>query len=80
MGKGKAGQPPGIWLKKAIKAQGESFTSTAQKLGKSKDKLDEHSQNKGKLGFDSLVELAKLYPTLNMRYILTGEGSPLLTP
>jgi hypothetical protein len=69
----------GIWLKEAIKAQGESFVSTAEKLGLSRpDKFTNHSTDKNYLNFESLVEVFALYPTMNARYVFTGEGNPIL--
>ncbi|GAB3994702.1 hypothetical protein GCM10028807_32910 [Spirosoma daeguense] len=79
MTKGKAGEPPGIWLKNAIQAQGKTLKEVSEMMGYvTPSKYDKHSQNKKKIGFDSLAELAHAFPTMNMRYVLTGEGSPIL--
>ena len=75
------GVAQGKWLKVAIKAQGETFVSTAQKLGIARpQKFTNHATDKSYLSFESLVEVFTLYPTMNARYVFTGEGDPVLKP
>jgi hypothetical protein len=72
------GVADGELLKKAIKAQGETFRSTADKMGLVRpDKFTNHATDKSYLNFESIVELLTLYPSMNARYIFTGEGEPV---
>ena len=69
----------GVWLKKAVKAQGKTYRQTAEAMGLARaDKFTSHTTNKSYLNAESLAQLALLFPTMNMRFVLTGEGSPLL--
>jgi plasmid maintenance system antidote protein VapI len=68
----------GEWLERAFRAQGVSIYRTAKTLAIRPDKYYNHISGKAHLSAESLAELALLYPTMNIKYILTGEGSPLL--
>lgn len=72
----------GEWLLIALKAQGESQASAATRLGKAKTYFTRHIKNRSYLNSESLSELATAFPSMNMRFVLTGQGEPVtpLTP
>ncbi len=67
----------GRWLKTALDAQRVGVHATARALGHIHHKYYRHINNHSYLNAQSMVELLLLYPTMNARYILTGEGSPV---
>ncbi|UFH53147.1 helix-turn-helix transcriptional regulator [Spirosoma sp. KNUC1025] len=66
----------GKWLKEALAQQGISVYRLAKELGYSREKFYRHINNRTYLSSESLGELARKFPSMNMRYVLTGEGSP----
>lgn len=69
----------GKWLKEAIEAQGTTINAYATGKGQDPEKYYRHVRSpKSKLNAESLAELAIDFPTLNLRYVLTGEGNPLI--
>ena len=78
MGNENTGEINGEWLLLALIALGESQASAAAKMGKGRGHFTKHLNGSSFLKADSLALLARTFPTLNIRYVLTGEGSPLL--
>ncbi|QJW92019.1 hypothetical protein HNV11_22855 [Spirosoma taeanense] len=69
----------GKWLEDAFKALGVTAYKVCKQLEQDRpDKYYQHFKGRSFLNSESLAELARLYPKLNIRYILTGEDSPLL--
>lgn len=72
-------QVKGEWLRIALKAMGVRVIEAALTIGLSEARrLHQHMSDKSHLGCEHLAALARVYPQLNIRYVLTGEGSPLL--
>jgi plasmid maintenance system antidote protein VapI len=67
----------GKWLKEALAAQEITVYRLAKELGYSREKFYRHIGNKTYLSSESLAEIAAKFPTMNMRYVLTGEGAPI---
>lgn len=67
----------GKWLKEALAAQDISVYRLAKEMGYSREKFYRHIGNKTYLSSESLAEIATKFPTMNMRYVLTGEGTPI---
>lgn len=74
------GRVDGSWLLIAIEAQGETQASAARQIGKRRDFFNEHIKGGIKLKSESLAMLARAFPTMNMRFVLTGQGDPITTP
>lgn len=68
----------GKWLKQALDESGVSIYSIAKTLGIKPDKYYRHINDKNYLSGESLAMVAKLVPSINLHYVLTGEGTPLL--
>lgn len=68
----------GKWLKEALAAQDMSVYRLAKELGYSREKFYRHIGNKTYLSSESLAELASKFPTMNIRYVLTGEGKSVV--
>ncbi|GAB4018431.1 helix-turn-helix domain-containing protein [Spirosoma koreense] len=68
----------GKWLKEALAKQEVTVYRLAKELGYSREKFYRHVNNKTYLSSESLAEIARKFPSMNMRYVLTGEGSPTL--
>lgn len=69
----------GEWLKQAIEAQGTTINAYAISKGLDPEKFYRHVRSpKSKINAESLAELALDFPTLNIRFVLTGQGSPVL--
>ncbi|GAB3792597.1 hypothetical protein GCM10028819_03080 [Spirosoma humi] len=68
----------GKWLKEALAAQEVSVYRLAKEMGYSREKFYRHIGNKTYLSSESLAEIATKFPTMNMRYVLTGEGTPVM--
>jgi hypothetical protein len=73
------GKVDGAWLLTGIKALGESQSSAALAMGKRRDYFQKHIKNETYFNAESLAEIARTFPRLNIRYVLTGEGSPTVT-
>ena len=69
----------GKWLKEALAAQDISVYRLAKEMGYSREKFYRHIGNKTYLSSESLAEIATKFPTMNMRYVLTGEGTPMMS-
>lgn len=69
----------GKWLKEALAKQGVSVYRLAKELGISREKFYRHIGNKTYLSSESLAAIARLYPSMNIRYVLTGEGVPIIS-
>lgn len=69
----------GKWLKEALAAQEVSVYRLAKEMGYSREKFYRHIGNKTYLSSESLAEIATKFPTMNMRYVLTGEGTPTIS-
>ena len=69
----------GHWLKVALDAQKVTPYVAAKRMDNSgrADKIYNHISNKFHLSAESIAKLAHAFPTLNVRYVLTGEGSPI---
>jgi len=76
--KEKKGDIQGRWLKEALAKQEITVYRLAKELGYSREKFYRHIGNKTYLSSESLGEIARKFPSMNMRYVLTGEGSPSL--
>ncbi|MBD2755926.1 helix-turn-helix domain-containing protein [Spirosoma validum] len=68
----------GKWLREALAKQGVTVYRLAKELGYSREKFYRHINNKTYLSSESLAEIARKFPTMNMRFVLTGEGTPTL--
>lgn len=68
----------GKWLKEALAAQDMSVYRLAKELGYSREKFYRHIGNKTYLSSESLAEIAGKFPSMNIRYVLTGEGKPVV--
>lgn len=69
----------GIWLRNALDAAGVTPYQAAKRMGVKPDKLYRHINDDTKfLCSASLNQLWQAVPTLNLNYIITGQGEPLL--
>lgn len=68
----------GKWLKEALAAQDMSVYRLAKELGYSREKFYRHIGNKTYLSSESLAEIASKFSTMNIRYVLTGEGKAVM--
>ncbi|RZM01599.1 MAG: hypothetical protein EOO88_57775 [Pedobacter sp.] len=68
----------GKWLKEALATQDISVYRLAKEMGYSREKFYRHIGNKTYLSSESLAEIATKFPSMNMRYVLTGEGTPMM--
>ncbi len=69
----------GKWLREAVEAQGDSLKDCAEKLELSyPTTIYNHANGVSFMGAKLLSGLAKAYPTMNIHYVLTGVGSPVL--
>ncbi|QKZ15213.1 helix-turn-helix domain-containing protein [Spirosoma sp. KUDC1026] len=73
-----AGFVQGKWLQQALESLGETQSSAALKMGRHPSFFSKHINDKMYFGAEKLSELARTFPDLNIRYVLTGEGEPLL--
>ena len=78
----------GEWLKSAIRAQKDpltgkraTFRSTMTAMGiVNSDLFTEFAGGRAHINLETLAKVARLYPTMNMRFVLTGQGDPITTP
>ncbi|WP_420147859.1 helix-turn-helix domain-containing protein [Spirosoma sp.] len=68
----------GKWLKEALAKQDVTVYRLAKELGYSREKFYRHIHNKTYLSSESLAEIARKFPSMNMRFVLTGEGGAVL--
>lgn len=64
----------GIRLNQFILIQTVSQTSFAQTISVSRGYLNDVLKGRKGIGADALINIAKAYKNLNMRWLLTGEG------
>ena len=64
-------------LKFLINQKKLSNAELAEKIGIQKSTVSHLLSGRNKPGFDFLNNLAKAYPDINLRWLITGEGEPL---
>ncbi len=70
----------GSWLEDALKEQGSNVRDAARRIGlDDPKKLYNHTAGRTFVQFAVLAAIAKQYPTMNMRFVLTGKG-PMSQP
>ncbi|MBD2753719.1 hypothetical protein [Spirosoma validum] len=70
----------GLWLRLAVEAQGDTLQQCATKLGMEyPTTVYSHANSKSFMGAKLLAGLAKVYPTMNLHFVLTGVGNPRLS-
>ncbi|MDJ1503539.1 helix-turn-helix domain-containing protein [Xanthocytophaga agilis] len=62
-----------------VEALGISYAELAKKVGLSRPDLFYNMRaGKSNPGYETLQAIAKAYPQINCRFMLTGEGDPLI--